>query len=359
MARTSPGIGAAFAVVVVVAVSALMPWLHRFLSASALAASPGAAFPGGAIQGRAFQGGAFQGGAVPGAASSRKDRRPRLTRLRWPVHVAALTLEAAYLSVSVLLPLFALLLVATSRHWTGRLEWRTATTMNFERMLAPGAMGRVAIGNSLILAVLGATIGVVLAAPRGWSLTRGAARGQAWTERLLAAAYGMPGMVAGFGFLLLVAGTPLGGTLAVVLIACVARCLPIATRLVAARSREIDPHWEQVARASGATARQTARYIVAPLLRRTLLASWLLLFVFFIRELGTPILLYSHGNETMSVAMTMLIDRDPEAVAVLALLQMAILVLGFIGFTLARAPLISGGRHERAGMRRVGMSGSA
>jgi iron(III) transport system permease protein len=147
----------------------------------------------------------------------------------------------------------------------------------------------------------------------------------------------MPGIVFGLGFLLMAVRTPIYGTLGIILIACIARFLPLASCLVAARLREINPDLEQIARTSGASWDQTIRHIVGPLLRRSLVAAWLLLFAFLIRELGTPVLLYGRGNETISVAMMVLSDRNVGFVAVLAIMQMAMLLLVFLIFTLSRA----------------------
>jgi iron(III) transport system permease protein len=307
------GRAAAFAVLVIVAALALTLSHRRYLAGWPMPSIPG------------------------------KGYRPRLARLSWPARIAALALEAAYLTASVLLPLMALLLVSISRHWTGRLEWRTATFANFEYILTNHELARAAIANSLLLAVLGATIGAVLAIALGYSQTRGNSlthdkwRHRAWTEILLAPSYGMPGIVFGLGFLLMAVRTPIYGTLGIILIACIARFLPLASCLVAARLREINPDLEQIARTSGASWDQTIRHIVGPLLRRSLVGAWLLLFAFLIRELGTPVLLYARGNETISVAMMVLSDRNVGFVAVLAIMQMAMLLLVFLIFTLSRA----------------------
>jgi iron(III) transport system permease protein len=311
MARSTSDTGraAAFAVLVVVATITLTIWHRRHLSRR------------------------------PAPSIGGKDYRPRLARLSWPVLIVALALEAAYLIASVLLPLIALLLVSVSRHWTGRLEWRTATFAHFDYILRNDELARVAIANSLILAVLGATIGAMLAISLGYYLTRGNRRHRVWADNLLARPYVMPGIAIGLGFLLLTPRSPLYGTLGIILVACLALFLPVASRLVATRLLEIDPDLEQIARSSGANWNQTMKHIVGPLLRRPVVAAWLLLFAFFIRELGTPVMLYARGNETISVALMVLTDRNASYAAVLAIMQMAMLLLAFVIFTLSRANL--------------------
>lgn len=204
--------------------------------------------------------------------------------------------------------------------------------MNYE-------MTRVALGNSLILAVTGATLCVMLAVLQGYYLTRGNPRWRAPVNALLALPLGIPGIVLGFGFLIMALYTPFYGTLAIILIACIARFLPFATHNVTATFMTINPELEQSARASGANWNQTMRHIVLPLLRPSLVASWLLLFVVFIRELGATILLYARGTETISVAMVVPGEQNPGYVAALAVVQLVLLLLAFILFKLTRSSM--------------------
>ena len=155
------------------------------------------------------------------------------------------------------------------------------------------------IENSLFLAVTGASIGVALAVLQGYYLTRGNPRHRALAEILLSLPLGIPGIILGLGFLILALRTPLYSTLSIILIAYIARFLPFATRNVTAMFLAINPELEQSARSSGANWVQTMRHIVMPLLRPSLVASWLLLFVIFIRELGRddPALCAGHRRD--------------------------------------------------------------
>src|SRR5258708_2186187 len=96
--------------------------------------------------------------------------------------------------------------------------------------------------------------------------------------------------------------------------------------------RAINPEREESARTSGGNWAQTMRHIVVPLLRPSLVATWLMLFVIFIRELGATILLYAQGTETISVALVVLGDRYFGYVAALAVTQVALLLGAFFLF---------------------------
>jgi iron(III) transport system permease protein len=268
-----------------------------------------------------------------------KGYRPRLIRLRWPARLAALGLEAIYIGGGVLLPLMALLMVSLSKLWTGKFVWRTLTTTNFTYILTKYDLTRIAISNSLILAISGATIGVILAVLQGYYLTRGNPRHRALVETLLSLPLGIPGIILGLGFLILALRTPLYSTLSIILIAYLARFLPFATRNVTAMFLAINPELEESARTSGGSWAQTMRHIVVPLLKPSLIASWLMLFVIFIRELGATILLYAQGTETISVAMVVLSERSSGYVAALAVVQLIMLLLAFTVFHLSRSSL--------------------
>ena len=268
-----------------------------------------------------------------------KGYRPRLIRLRRGGKIAALSLELVYVGGGVILPLVALIMVAFSKLWTGRFLWRTATGGNFEYILMQYDLTRQAIGNSLFLAFVGATLGVILAILQSYYLTRGNPKRRALVDALLSLPLGIPGIILGLGFLILAIRTPLYSTLSIILIAYIARFFPFATRTITAMFLAINPELEQSARASGASWWQTMRMILLPLLRPALIAAWLMLFVIFIRELGATILLYAQGTETISVAMVVLSERSSGFVAALAVVQLVMLLSGLVIMRLTRTSI--------------------
>ena len=68
--------------------------------------------------------------------------------------------------------------------------------------------------------------------------------------------------------------------------------------------------------------------------------AWLMLFVIFVRELGSTILLYGQGTETISVALVALGDRNFGFVAALAVIQLVLLFAAFALFRLTRTSLV-------------------
>jgi iron(III) transport system permease protein len=269
-----------------------------------------------------------------------KGYRPRIVALRRGGCAGALALEIIYIGCAVVLPMIALLMVSLSSIWTGALSYATLTLRNFEYVMFNYSLTQHAILNSLFLAVMGATLGVSMSVLQAYYINRSVGRRRALTDAILSLPLGIPGIILGLGFLILAIRTPLYSTLAIILIAYVARFFPFATRTVSAMLLAINPELEQSARASGAGWLQTMRYVLVPLLMPAIVAAWLILFVIFIRELGATILLYAQGTETISVALVVLSERGFGYVAALAVIQLMLLLTAFSLFRATRASLI-------------------
>ena len=263
---------------------------------------------------------------------SGKGYRPRAVPLERLARAAAVGFELLFLAASVVLPICGLLMVALSRLWTGNLRFDRMTTGNFSYVLFHYGLTQTALSNSLFLAVSGATLGVALGCLQAYYLQRH----RGWIARvvgpILSLPLGIPGIIVGLGFLVLLIGTPLYSTLWILLIAYVAHFFPFALRGVSAMLLALNPELEQSARAHGATWAQTMRYVMVPLLRPAIIATWLMLFVIFVRELGATILLYAQGTETISVALVVLSDRNFGYVAALAIAQVVLLLGAFFLF---------------------------
>src|SRR5690606_21606065 len=93
-------------------------------------------------------------------------------------------------------------------------------------------------------------------------------------------------------------GTPL-----ILAIAYISRYLPIGLRTISGGMMQIGRELEEASRISGAGWPATFRRVMLPLLRPSLLAAWVLLFMIFFRELPMSLLLASRGSQVISVVM--------------------------------------------------------
>ncbi len=256
---------------------------------------------------------------------SGKGYRPRPAKLRGWAKFAALGLELGYVGTAIVLPMLTLVLVSLSPIWTGVFEPARATLRNYDFVLFESVLARDAIINSLVLAVGGASICVLLGLLQAHYLRVGSRKARATADTILSFPLGIPPIIIGVAFLIIAVRTPLLGTLTLILIAYVARFFAYATRSISATMLSINPELEESARCCGANFLQSARYVALPLLKPGLVAAWIMLAIIFVRELGATILLYTRGTETLSVALLLLADRSTGYVAALAVIQVLLL----------------------------------
>ena len=237
---------------------------------------------------------------------SGKGYRARTIKLGLWGRVAGLTLELIYIGCGVVLPFIAVLMVSLAPIWMGRLPLNQITLENYRYILFEYDLTRTAIANSFILGFGGATLAVVLGIFQSYYINRTRNRFRGLIDTILYFPVGIPGVILGLGFLILAICSPLYSTLAILMIAFVAKFFPLATRAISAMLLAINPELEQSARASGATWLQSMYHVVLPLLKPAVIASWLMIFVVLVRELGATILLYAQGTETISITLVVL-----------------------------------------------------
>jgi iron(III) transport system permease protein len=117
------------------------------------------------------------------------------------------------------------------------------------------------------------------------------------------------------------------GTIWILLVAYVARFVPLAVRSANATLQQIDPSLEEAARITGASWFQTIRLVLLPIARPGLIVAFLLVFIPALSELSATILLYTGGTETIAVALFRLNDLGQlEVVAALAVFMLAVIL---------------------------------
>jgi iron(III) transport system permease protein len=246
-------------------------------------------------------------GSPPGAPYQRR-------RTSVPSMAAAL-LGWAWIGLASAGPLAALLLTALSRavgvsplpsHWTLR---------HFSAALGGSTVPALlhTLGLSLAAACLALLLGGLLVAlPRG-RLAR-------LSGSLATVGLALPGSALAVAVLLAYGGS-LRDSVAIILVAYLAKFWTLGHRPLAAAADRLPADLLRAARASGAGAVATVRTIVAPLLFPAVVAAWALVFLFSMHELTMSSLLYGPGNETLAVRVLDLQQLgDPTVTAALALI---------------------------------------
>jgi iron(III) transport system permease protein len=252
-----------------------------------------------------------------------KRRLVALGPWRWPLLAAALAVPLC----SVILPYLALLATSLSRIWSQGPVPGNVTFYWYHWALFENAPTRTAIAHSLGYGAAAATIATIIAFLIAYTANRKLFPGAQALGIVCMAPFVVPGIVLAIGIYAAYSHPPLllYGTAAILIIAFTTRFLPIAYSNLNTMIAAINTDLENAARTLGATRLRALRTITAPLLRRGLLASWLLVFIPSIRELSSAIFLFTPRTATMTTQIFDFTDAgNYEAVATLAIIILAI-----------------------------------
>jgi iron(III) transport system permease protein len=146
---------------------------------------------------------------------------------------------------------------------------------------------------------------VLLGAVAAWLVVRTRIRGRWIVSGLALVPLVLPGLVLGQAILFTYLRLPLPiyGTLWILLIAYVTRFMPYGLASATASMYQVGNELEESAHTSGATWWPTFRRVVLPLVAPGLIAGWIAVVIFALRELSSSILLYSPGDEVLAVQL--------------------------------------------------------
>jgi len=253
---------------------------------------------------------------------------PTASSAPWP----AMVIAWAGVALTVVLPLLALLLTALTRAVGLPPLPENLTLANFGRALDAAAI--VGLRNSAVLATAAATIAVLLAL-LGTSL---AGRRRRLLGTAVTLTFALPGSVLAVA-VLLAFGATLRDTLAIILLAYLAKLWALGQRPLAAAADRVPGDLLRAARASGAGASATAWTIAIPLLAPVLAAGWLLVFVFALHEVTISALLYGPGTATLAVVILNLQQLgDPLVTSALAVILTALVAVASAALLILRRP---------------------
>lgn len=276
------------------------------------------------LQGRLLRGRSFT--SVAGRAS-----RARLQALgAWRMPAAAI--GGVVMLFATVLPLLVLLYVSVLPLYTGHVQAGPFTLANYRTVLVGNPLARRAIVNTVLFSAVAATLAVALAVVLSWITLRT----QLWYRGVVGFLVTLPAAIPAVALGLALLWTyvylplPIYGTMWLLVIGYVTGFLPFAVRAVSSVHRQIDPALEEAVTMVGGGWGATLRHVTLPLLKPGIAAGWTLLFIVFVRELAISILLYSPGNEVLSVLIyNRWVEGDHGVLAAMAMLQVA-LMLGLI-----------------------------
>lgn len=264
------------------------------------------------------------------------ERRPiRLGRWRWAVLGYCVFVGA----LSVLMPLAVLLQASFAKAWGRGLSLANLTLDNYAYLLFRHEMALTSIWNTLWFSAASATAAVIIAVLVAYIVARRLVPFGGALSFLAMAPFVIPGIVMAIGFYAAYAAPPVAlyGTALIIILAFTARFLPIAFANSSAAVRAVHPEMEEASRILGGGRLLTIRRITAPLISRSLIGGWLIVFIVASRELSAAVFLVGPRTRTMSVLLYDLSEAGNfEVLAAFGGLLLAItLILVAIGMKLA------------------------
>jgi iron(III) transport system permease protein len=232
-----------------------------------------------------------------------KGFRPRKVRMgNWRFVFLGVCLF--YILISVVLPLAAVLWVSLVKFLVPKLSAATYTLKHYKNILFIYPPTKLAIKNSMILALVGASIGMIFCGGISWILHRTRTPGRKTLEYISMFPIAIPSVVFAVALLWTWINVPLiYGTIWLLLICYITVYLPYGIKSTSATLLQIDKSLEECAYVCGASWTHTLRTVTIPLLKPGIIGGWTLMFIVFSRELASSLFLSTSKSVVMSVAI--------------------------------------------------------
>jgi len=259
-----------------------------------------------------------------------------------------------YSLLAVGLPLLALVATAVTQAVGLPPTPENWTVANFLSVI--NARNGEALGRSVMLAAVAASVLVLLGGLVA-ALERG--RSGRSVATLVTLTLVLPGSTLALG-MLIAYGRWLGGTLAIILLAYIAKLWAIAHRPISGALDRLPPDELHASRVSGASPFTAIRTVVLRPLAPALLAAWLVCFLTALHEVTMSSLLYGPGSETLAVVVLNSAELGQVgATSALAVLITVVLLVPALGFwsvirRLNRIPVTSSPTPTAPELARVG-----
>lgn len=239
-----------------------------------------------------------------------------------------------YAFLAVVLPLVGLGLTSFLDRLGGGISLDNFTLRHYRDIVFGDALVVRAVTNSVILSVGTAIVCAVLSVFAAYIIVR---RRSSLLDYIVVIPLGLAGTALAVALVMTVTGFPLRslglyGTLWILLLAYIIRHLPLAVRPAHAGLSQIAPELEEASRLSGASWGRTLYSIILPLLRPSLTAACIIVFLTTLTELSASIIVRHIGTDTIATAIMDLWDggggyQRASAVAICVFAVMMLIVV--------------------------------
>ena len=261
-----------------------------------------------------------------------------LGRWRWATCAFCL----AFIFVMIILPLVTLIM-GTFMEFFGNFDTDKVWTVHHWTAVFADPVFLRSLKNTLLLGLAAGMGGTLLYALISYLIVRTRLPGRGAIDILSWLPWALPGVLISLALLWAVLGSGeyvklIYGTVSVLVLAIIIKEMPLGTQIIKAGVLQISNELEEASSASGATWLAGFRRIMLPLLKPTMLAVGIIVFISAARDIPTVIFLSTHQSRTLSLLMLdYMADANKEKAAVLGvflvLLIFALLLIGrLLGF---------------------------
>lgn len=256
-----------------------------------------------------------------------------LGRWRWVTCAFCLV----FILVMIILPL-ATLMMGTFMEFFGNFDTdKVWTARHWTAVFADPVFLR-SLRNTLMLGLAAGIGGTLLYALISYVIVRTRLPGRGAIDILSWLPWALPGVLISLALLWAVLGSGeyvklIYGTVSILVLAIIIKEMPLGTQIIKAGVLQISNELEEASSAAGATWLAGFRRILLPLLKPTMLAVGIIVFISATRDIPTVIFLATNQSRTLSLLMLDYIaDANKEKAAVLGVfLVFLIFALLFIG----------------------------
>ena len=265
---------------------------------------------------------------------SGKSTSPTLVDLRkWRV---PLTVLVSLFAVIVILVPFATILLTSLKIDVGKsiLDAANLTFSNWKTIFAREET-MSCLKNSLIFAVIAATIGILVACTMSYLLQRTKVRGRKIPDFLITLGSGTPSVVIALSLIMTMKGdfgVNIYNTAYIMIIAYLIKYMMMGMRTVVSAMSQIHVSLEECSQISGASWMRTMFKITGPLIFPSITAGWFLIFIPCFYELSMTTLLYSNTTKTIGFQLYeyWTFTSQPQSCAMAFGILMIVVLLNFL-----------------------------
>lgn len=229
--------------------------------------------------------------------------------------------------LTVLMPLAILVIASLSKAWGRGVASGNLTLDNYRDIFFEQVTVRSAIVNTVLYAVATALVCALMGLCVAYATQRRITPFPRVVQFLALAPVAVPGIVLAIGLYAAYAGPPFSfyGTGLLIVIAFTTRFLPIAVTAFSAAVRSLNPELEEAVRVLGGGRITVLAKVVIPLLKKTLVGVFILVFVICTKELSTAVFLTGPASRVVSVLTLDLSEQgNYEVLAAMGVVLVAI-----------------------------------